>query len=88
MELTRMVLSAAKMGAFEPTKKNDIATIMISVFDLLINSQSQTVDDQEVTGKKIFEGFEWCSKLPAEEFRVETMNLYLELLIGMGGGGE
>ena len=31
----------------------------------------------------IFEGFKECVAKPAEEFRTETMSLYLEILIGM-----
>ena len=40
-------------------------------------------NNPELNIKKLFDGFEWAIGLPAEEFRVETMSLYLELLVGM-----
>ena len=36
IEITRMVISASKVGEFEPTKKNDLANIMISAFNLIV----------------------------------------------------
>ena len=83
------------MGEFEPTKKNDLATIRIGAFNVIVkcsmfgeNPEKVTeTENPEIYVKQLFDGFEWCTNLPAEEFRVETMGLYLELLIGLGVGG-
>ena len=95
IELVKMVHSASKMGEFEPTKKNDLGTIMISAFNLIVkcamfekNPEMVTeTESPEIYVQKLFDGFEWCTNLPAEEFRVEAMSFYLEFLIGLGACG-
>ena len=78
------------MESFDAKQVTDLGTIMIGIFDQIVKAQDLwqkgQPEDQDKAAQcvnKIYEGFKFCIAQPAEQFRAETMGLYLEILIGM-----
>ena len=90
IELVNFVKKASKMDNFNPEEKHDLSTIMIGVFDTIIQVQQIAEDpnrDRSEVGllfEKFKKGLDWNIDQPIESFRTEAMSLYLELIIGMG----
>ena len=80
------------MEIFNPEEKQDLSTIMIGVFAIIIRcwqiaeEPNLNVDPSQIILllNKLLQGLDWNINQPIESFRTEAMSLYLELIIGMG----
>ena len=94
IKIVELVMKAGNIDAFDPNKQTDLGTLMIGIFKQIIDAQNygnhpdpNEQDKAQQCVMNIYEGYRVANETPTENFRVETMGLYLEILIGMQSFG-